>query len=66
MFRKNQSASDAHRFAVEELLDAVVRSRSSDAPAPVKAGRSVPSESGGEGKQADELPYDVRRTSEKR
>ena len=63
---RNPWGSEPHRFAVEELLDfyyPVVRSPNSHAPAPAKAGRSVPSNfrEEAEGK-AKELTADVRRT----
>ena len=61
--------SKPHRFAVEELLDGypVVRSPNSHAPAPAKAGRSVPADFGEEEeRQAAELASDLRRTRKKR
>jgi hypothetical protein len=41
---RNPWGSKPHRFAVEELLDSVVRSPNSHSPAPAKGGGSVPSE----------------------
>ena len=63
---RNPWASKPHRFAVEELLDhPVVSSPNSHAPAPAKAGRSVPSDldrEEAERKAAELVAYDVPRT----
>ena len=62
---RNPWASKLHRFAVEELLDVycpVVRSPNSHAPAPVKAGSSVPAEPGREeAERKAEVAHDVGR-----
>ena len=66
---RNPWGSEPHRFAAEDLFDLypVVRRPNSDAPAPAKAGASVPSELGQEEaeRKAEELAYDVRRTTRK-